>query len=84
MVLTRENLEAIRREYSENLTWEPYESKRKLKSAVWKYVLCPYVFGNLITRRFVLCTKCGDPIYWLGSTSNLKVHFKRNHPDIPI
>ena len=80
MVLTRHTIQDLQEEFG-NLHWEPYVSKRKLKAKVWNHVLCPYVFGNLVSRRYVRCCICNQPVYWMGSTSNLKVHFKRNHPE---
>lgn len=83
MVLNRKTLDDLQEEFG-NLEWQPYVSSRKLKAEVWKYVLCPYVFGNLVSRRYARCSICAGPVYWMGSTSNLKVHFKRNHPDTVI
>lgn len=83
MVLNQRDLRALGAEF-ENVSWEPYTSNRKLKSKVWRYVVCPYVFGNLVSRRYVKCTLCGEPVYWMGSTSNISGHFKRWHKDVGL
>lgn len=83
MVLNKKTIKDIEEEFA-NLRWEPYVSSRKLKSKVWRYILCPYVFGNLVSRRYVRCRMCNDPIYWMGSTSNLTRHFKSKHKDADI
>jgi len=78
MVLNERDIRLLGEEFN-NVIWEPYVSNRKLKSKVWRYVVCPYVFGNLVSRRYVKCTLCEQPIYWMGSTSNISGHFKRKH-----
>lgn len=54
-----------------------------IRTSYWHYFGFPADnFGNILTRKHIICTECKQALLYSKNTANLKLHLQNKHPDI--